>query len=74
MQKEYKKIVNFRVNNSFGEPFIIIEPIIPSEDYNLKGFLAITLAQGTTIEKANEISKYLNENILDVSHTSKDLA
>jgi hypothetical protein len=73
MENKSEKIVQFKVNEGLEPPFIVVEPIHPSEEYHFKGFLALTLPSKTSVEKAKEICKYLNENIVDISHTHKDL-
>jgi hypothetical protein len=61
--KEKVRVV-FRVQEvSGGEPWIRLEPL----DKNLKnlgiGFLGFELPEGTTINKAEEIAAFLQENI-----------
>ena len=61
--KEKVRVV-FRVQEvSGGEPWIRLEPL----DKNLKnlgiGFLGFELSEGTTINKAEEIAAFLQENI-----------
>jgi hypothetical protein len=62
--------VVFRVEEvSGGEPWIRLEPI----DKDLKicgsGFLGFELPEGTTINTAEEIAVFLQENISSVSYT-----
>jgi hypothetical protein len=62
--------VVFRVQEvSGGEPWIRLEPI----DKDLKvlgsGFLGFELPEGTTINTAEEIAAFLQENISSVSYT-----
>jgi hypothetical protein len=62
--------VVFRVQEvSGGEPWIRLEPI----DKDLKvlgsGFLGFELQEGTTINTAEEIAAFLQENISSVSYT-----
>jgi hypothetical protein len=62
--------VVFRVEEVSGEePWIRLEPI----DKDLKifgsGFLGFELPEGTTINTAEEIAAFLQENISSVSYT-----
>ena len=62
--------VVFRVKKSVsGDFWISLEPF----ERNLKvlgnGFLSFDLPEGTTINKAEEIAAFLQENINDISYT-----
>jgi hypothetical protein len=62
--------VVFRVKKSVsGDFWICLEPL----ERNLKvlgnGFLGFDLPEGTTINKAEEIAAFLQENISSVSYT-----
>lgn len=52
-----------------GDPFIALEPLYQKFP-SLKGsFLTLNLPDGTSIEKAEEIARYLDDNIESVGFT-----
>ncbi len=60
----------FTVKESKSGPFIMCEP--RGKDLSIlgDGFLTLTLRSGTSIEKAEEIARYLGENVSGISSTT----
>jgi hypothetical protein len=62
--------VIFRVEKvSGGEPWIRLEPVDKDLRILGSGFLGFELPEGTTINTAEEIAAYLQENISSVLYT-----
>ena len=59
----------FTVKEAKTGPFIMCEP--RREDLSIlgDGFLTLTLRPGTSIDKAEEIASYLNENVSGIGST-----
>jgi hypothetical protein len=67
--KENARVV-FRVQEvSGGEPWIRLEPVDKDLRVLGNGFLGFELPEGTTINAAEEIAAFLQENITRVSYT-----
>jgi hypothetical protein len=59
----------FTVKEAKAGPFIMCEP--RGEDLSIlgDGFLTLTLRPGTSIEKAEEIARYLGQNVSGIGST-----
>ena len=57
-----------------GEYWIVLEAFHEDPDLLSKGYLGFDLPEGTTVNQAEEIAAYLNENIRAVSYTTPKAA
>ncbi len=69
--KTERVVVTFHVREyGNGQPWILVEP---DAGKNLScvgnGCLGLDLKEGTSYAKAREIARFLNENLVQVSHT-----
>lgn len=55
---------------SNGTPFIALEPLNKSITLPEEGFLGFDLPEGTDINKAKDIAKYLNKNLSNLTLTT----
>jgi hypothetical protein len=62
---------DFKARSAAGKNWIELEPV--EEKTNVLGDVSLTfnLAEGATVNQAEEIAAYLNENITSVSYTTK---
>lgn len=60
----------FTVKESKSGPFIDCEPRGMDLSILGDGYLSLTLRPGTSIEKAEEIARYLGENVSGISSTT----
>ena len=55
-----------------GTPWIALEPSYQALESLGGSHLGRELSEGSTLQKAEEIARYLNQNIVNVSHTTFD--
>jgi hypothetical protein len=51
-----------------GQPWIVLEPVRDNLGILDNGFLGLTLRKGISYEEAQEIARYLRDNLLEVVH------
>jgi hypothetical protein len=68
MKTEQSRYVFAVKEGSGGQPWIMLEPVRDNLAILENGFLGLTLPEGTTYERAQEIARYLSDNIMGVLH------
>jgi len=55
-----------------GTPWIMLEPSHQSLKSLGNSFLGLDLNEGSTLQQAEEVARYLNQNIVSLAHTPFD--